>query len=156
MGIMGISDCDMVSSGQGRLEVHGRATPLEQLFIIHRASSIVLFTHHFKQEKANERDLDDLNGAAIGMMDNLLGEILSSNLHIKQIIHEERVLLFEHGKHCCFILFTNSNVNEARFCLERFATDFETQFAAKLAGDFSIGMNEYAMATSLVERNVMA
>lgn len=96
--------------------------------------------------------MDDLNGAAIGMMDNLLGEILSSKLHVKEIIREERVLSFEHGKHYCFILLMNSHLDDARFHLEKFAVDFETQFAAKLERKFNIDMNEYATAISLVER----
>jgi hypothetical protein len=146
----------MVATEQGCFDVNDRAAALEQLFVIHRSSSIVLFTHHFKENSVDHRDLDDLYGSAIGMMDNLLGEILSSKLHVKQIIHEERVLSFEHGTQCCFILVTNRHVDEMRFRLERFATDFETQFAAKLAGRFNIDMNEYAMATLLVERNVMA
>ncbi|MBN2153107.1 MAG: hypothetical protein JW839_16765 [Candidatus Lokiarchaeota archaeon] len=153
--MMGISDCDLISAGQGCLAMNGQPAALEQLFVIHRTSSILLFTHHFKECDVHHRDVDDLNGAAIGMMDNLLGEILSSRLHIKQIIHDERVLLFQHGMHCCFILVANGLVNEAKVHLERFEADFETRFAAKMAGNFNCDMNEYEQALSLVKQNLI-
>lgn len=130
---------------------------LEQLFVIHQTGSIVLFTCHFQENgiSINSGENDNVYGSAIGMMDQLLGEILASNGHIKEITHEKEILSFAYGEYCCFILFTNNHANEIKYRLEKFAIDFEKQFAAKLARNFNINMNEYQKAISLVERHIM-
>src|SRR5271157_150334 len=128
---------------------------LEQLFVVHRLDSLVLFTCHFQDNgiNINSGDKDDLYGSAIGMIDNLLGEILASNGHIKEITHEKEVLSFAYGEQCCFILFTINHADVTKHRLEGFAIDFEKQFAAKLAGNFNIEMDEYRDAISLVGRH---
>jgi hypothetical protein len=128
---------------------------LEQLYVVHQDGSIVLFTCHFQENaiSINSGDNDDIYGSAIGMMDNLLGEILASKGHIREITSDNEVLSFAYGKHCCFILFTKGHLDEMKSCLDKFAVDFETRFAAKLAGNFNVEMNEYEKALSLVERH---
>ena len=128
---------------------------LEQLFVVHQAGSIVLFTCHFQENtiSINSGERDDLYGPAISMMDGLLGEILASKGHIKEITLDQDVLSFAFGKHCCFILITAHHRDEMKSRLDKFAADFETRFAARLAGNLNRAMNAYEEAISLVERH---
>jgi hypothetical protein len=83
-------------------------------------------------------------------MDKLLGEILSNDGHIRQIVYADKILSFTYGQHCSFILVSELLTNEALPRLERFATAFEHQFTTKLERDFNIDMNEYVNARQLV------
>jgi len=128
---------------------------LEQLFVVHQNGSIVLFTCHFQENaiSINSGEYDDLYGSAIGAIDNILGEILASKGHIKEITLDNEVLSFAFGKHCCFILFAANDFDGMKSCLDKFAADFEMRFAAKLAGNFNCDINEYEEALSIVERH---
>lgn len=122
---------------------------LERLYVIHKKDSIVLFSYHFHREgSANE--MDDLYGPAIGMMDGLLGEILSSNGHIKEIMHDDKVIFFVQGAQCIFIAIAQVRFSETRSYLELFAMNFEEMFTAKLLGQFNTDMHEYNEARTLV------
>jgi hypothetical protein len=142
-------DC-FLSTRQG-----GWDSCLEQLFVVHQNGSIVLFTCHFQENiiSVNSGEFDDLYGSAISMMDALLGEIVASKGHIKEITLDNEVLSYAFGKHCCFILFTACYLDEMKSRLDKFAVDFETRFAAKLAGNFIHDINEYEQALSLVEEH---
>jgi hypothetical protein len=122
---------------------------LEKLYVIHKKDSIVLFSYHFHHD-GSTIDMDDLYGPAIGMMDGLLGEILSSRGHIKEIMHDDKVLYFAQGAHCIFTAISQAHFSETRTHLDKFARDFEEKFATKLDGQFNFDMDEYKAARSLV------
>jgi hypothetical protein len=126
---------------------------MEQLFVVYRSGSIVMFSHRFDGKVASSQQDDDLHGAAIDAMDMLLGEILSNNGHIRQIVHEDKVLSFSYGRHCSFILISKMHANDVMPHLARFATAFELQFASKLGNHFNIDMDEYQDARALVDAN---
>jgi hypothetical protein len=65
---------------------------MEQLFVVHRSGSIVLFSHHFDEGIAADQQDDDIHGAAIDAMDKLLGEILSNDGHIRQIVYADKII----------------------------------------------------------------
>ncbi len=139
-----------VTYSQGETPSPAWLDSMEQLFVVHQSGSIVLFSHHFNGQRTDNQQDDDLHGTAIDAMDKLLGEILSNDGHIRQIIYEDKVLSFTYGPHCSFILISELHANDALTHLARFAAAFELQFATKLERQFNIDMNEYRSARQLV------
>ena len=142
-----------VACTQGETASPAWLDSMEQLFVVHRSGSIVLFSHRFDGKVAPNPQDDDLHGAAIDAMDMLLGEILSNNGHIRQIVQEDKLLSFSYGQHCSFILISKLHADDVTTHLARFATAFELQFAAKLAKHFNIDIDEYQDARALVDAN---
>jgi hypothetical protein len=135
--------------GEGALQTrHGS---MDQLFVVHRSGSIVLFSHHFDADGTADQQSDDVHGAAIDAMDKLLGEILSNDGHIRQIVYGDKVLSFTYGQHCSFILISEMHMGDGLPRLARFAAAFEREFSTKLEKDFNIDMNAYDRARKLVD-----
>ena len=105
---------------------------MERLFIIHSASSGVLYEYNFRsglhKDKGKEVD-SDVAGTAMGGVDILLGEILSDKGHIKEIDHGEKKVFFTHGITTKSILITAGHADEFRYRLEMFHLSFENQFS---------------------------
>jgi hypothetical protein len=135
---------------QGEIPSTTLENMMEQLFVVHRSGSIVLFSHHFNENGRTSLPDDDLHGTAIDAMDRLLGEILSNEGHIRQIVHENKVLSFSYGRHCSFILVSSVHATGALSRLAGFSADFELQFAKKLGMHFNVDMQEYQAARVLV------
>ena len=62
----------------------------------------------------------------------LLGEILNSGGHIKQIDHGEKKVIFTQGIKAASILIVKGYSDELRYRLELFHSTFEKQFGEKL------------------------
>jgi len=108
---------------------------MERFFIIHLESSGVLYQYSFQKtdELENSEHVDgNLAGTAIGGINTLLGAILNSGGHIKQIDHGGKKVLFTQGIKAASILIAKGDSDELRYRLELFHSMFERQFGEKL------------------------
>ncbi|TXT61311.1 MAG: membrane protein of unknown function [Promethearchaeota archaeon] len=125
---------------------------MEQLFIIHKGTSSLLYNYNFKVgENEREGSIDsDLAGSAIGGMEMLLSEILENKGRLNQIDHEDKKILFSHGKYTVCILIAEDYTEEINYRLDLFHLTFEKQFSDRGLSDFDGNVTPFREAESLV------
>ena len=106
-------------------------------------SSGALYQYEFRKPSEGEEGFkveSDMAGTAIGGVDMLLSEIVSSKGHINEIDHGGKKIIFSHGKHTACILIASSQSEEFRYRLDVFHLSFEKQYKDALnnwGGDLS-------------------
>ncbi len=103
---------------------------MEQLLVIHRGTSSLLYKYEFQAEEEDsaEKVDSDLAGSAIGGIDMLLSEILADSGHIKEIDHANKKIYFVHGEYSISILIATGTSREFKYRLEMFQYSFEREF----------------------------
>jgi hypothetical protein len=126
---------------------------MEKLFIIHKDTSSLLFSYNFKikEESKTDNSVDsDLAGSAIGGMEMLLSEILENKGKLNQIDHEDKKILFSHGKYSVCIIIADDYAEEINYRLELFHLTFENEFSSRGLSDFDGNITPFREAESLV------
>ncbi len=124
---------------------------LDRLLVFDAEGGLPLFDHAFRvvEEGSSSSDTSDVpvsdkptgnlknlhvafaTGAMTGI-DSLLGEILASKGHVKEIDYGEKKAIFYRGKQAIFMLVLAAPSQESVYRLEIFALSFEKQFATEL------------------------
>lgn len=128
---------------------------MERLFVIDSASSGVLYQYNFQSEVHKdkvEQVEGDLAASAMGGVDMLLGEMLSTKGHIKEMDHGDKKVFFTHGNTTTSILVTAGHAEEFRYRLEMFHLSFENQFSGALL-DWKGDITPFSKADDLVRKN---
>ncbi len=81
----------------------------------------------------------------------LLGEILASKGHVKEIDHGNKKIIFTHGMETASILITTGQSAEFRYRLEMFHISFERQFKDILK-DWDGRVTEFAKTKELIRK----
>jgi hypothetical protein len=124
---------------------------MEELFVIHENTSGLLFKYNFKQDSEKEGGKIDseLASSAIGGINALLSEILSTEGHLNQIDYSGKTISFSHGQYSICILIADAPSEEFRYRLEMFHLTFENQFKEELS-DFSGDITSFKDSEALI------
>ena len=125
---------------------------MERLFVIDSVSSGVLYEYNFRSELHTDKEQQvegDLAGSAMGGVDLLLSEILSTKGQIKEIDHGDKKVFFTHGIKTKSILVTAGHAEEFRYRLEMFHLSFENQFSDVLL-DWKGNITPFSKADDLI------
>ncbi len=114
---------------------------MERLMVVHENSSLQMYNYEFQKEVEGLFE-SELASSAIGGVDMLLKEILSSESHTKEIVHGNKNVVFSYGIATVCILITNGSSEEYRYRLNLFHLAFERQHGSEKlnswAGDVAI------------------
>jgi len=110
---------------------------LDRLLVYDSQGGLPLFTYSFKSAArappASPREPAGLkSGVASGALtgiDSLLGEILASDGHIREIDYVDKKVLFYRGQLAIFMLVAAKSSQEYWYRLEMFAISFEKEYA---------------------------
>ena len=126
---------------------------MEKLMVIHLTSSSLMFQYDFQTisetEKVDQVE-SDLAGSAIGGVNMLLGEILASDGHIKEIDHGNKKIIFTQGVATACILITTGDSNEFRYRLEVFQLSFEKKFKCEQIKKWTGEVRQFSKADDLI------
>lgn len=123
---------------------------INRLLVVHIKTSIPLLEYNFQ---AAAQVNGALAGSAIGGINMLLKEILSSKGHIKQIDHEDKKIYFTHGEHTVSILITTGASEEYKYRLELFEIDFEREYGIDALKNFDGDITPFDSSINLVKKH---
>jgi len=106
---------------------------LDRLLIVHKQTSLVLFTYNFKystdlaeSESKSSIPHELLTSGALRGLETILDEILASDGDINVIDHGDVKVIFHHQLFFSAILFTRGTSSEYNIRLEAFAQKFSS------------------------------
>lgn len=126
---------------------------MERLLIIHRNSSVTIFQYTFQtlnNKESGEQTEGVLTGSAIGGIDMLLKEILTSEGHINEIDHGNKKVIFSHGIATECVLFARGTSEEFIHRLKIFHLSFEKLFGHKVLLNWDGEVTRFNKAHDLI------
>ncbi|MFX0071189.1 MAG: hypothetical protein ACFFAO_08875 [Candidatus Hermodarchaeota archaeon] len=127
---------------------------MEQLLVIHRDTSSVLYSYYFQDRESTKKYTDkDLAGSAIGGINILLREILASKGYLKEIDYEDKKVFFIHGRAIICVLIANDSSEEFLFRLNSFSLEFEKQYWESTLKDWEGELDSFQSSETLIKSN---
>jgi hypothetical protein len=140
---------------------------LERLLVIKKEEFVPIFDHSFQKEekiiKSNQNAVNEdkatskdskvdasLAGGALGGISSMLKEILETQSNIKKIDHEEKSILFNHGREVIFVLIVDNYHYEQTYHLDEFALEFERKFRNELE-EWTGDVTPFSKAKGLID-----
>lgn len=130
---------------------------IERILIIHTETSLLLYQHDFQIEKGEPTAIvseGHLVGSAIGGVDMLLKEILSSEGRIKEIDHGGKHIYFNHGLRTTAILISKGASDEFRYRLEMMQLNFEKLFLKDLE-KWNGAIDQFSKSKDLIRQHFL-
>ncbi len=130
---------------------------MEQLIVIHINSSTLLYQYNFiSQDRDKESDSKGiLAGSAMGGIDMLLKEVLTSTGHIKEIDHGDKKIIFTHGSATACVLIVSAPSMEFRYRLEMFHLSFEKRFGGEKLNNWDGEVSIFNKTDDLIQNNFL-
>ena len=128
---------------------------MERLLLIHRDSSGLLYQYDFiaTSSKDSKNQVEgSLAGSAIGGVDILLGEVLTSKGHINEIDHGNKKIIFSHGIATECILITTGASAEFRYRLNMFHLSFEKLYGGEKLITWNGEVSQFEKTRDLISK----